>query len=120
MTVSIHWFRRDLRLRANPALFSAPGSSKHLYGAYWLGEMDALNERQRTFVVGCLKQLRATLDRRDASLTLLDRPAEEALPAMASRLGATAVYAARAYSGRELETEMAVRSALGSIGVDLH
>src|ERR1700730_11838038 len=100
MTVSIHWFRRDLRLRANPALFSAPGSSKHLYGAYWLGEMDALNERQRTFVVGCLKQLRATLDRRDARLTLLDGPAGEALPAMARRRRAMALCRARAYERR--------------------
>jgi deoxyribodipyrimidine photo-lyase len=120
MTVAIHWFRRDLRLRDNPALFAAQGSSKRLYGAYWLGEMDALNERQRTFVIGCLKQLRLALDRRDASLTLLEGPIEEALPAMASRLGATAVHAARVYSGRELEIEKAAQSALSSSGVELH
>jgi deoxyribodipyrimidine photo-lyase len=120
MTVSIHWFRRDLRLCDNPALSSARSASTHVFGAFCLGELDGLNPRQRTFVIACLKQLRLNLDRRDATLSLLDGPAEEALPALARRLGATAVHAARAYSGEEARIERSVASAVKEIGVELH
>lgn len=120
MTVSIHWFRRDLRLRDNPALSSARAASTHVFGAYWLGELDSLNPRQRTFVIACLKQLRLNLDRRDATLSLVEGSAEEALPALARRLGATAVHAARSYSGEDARIERSVASALKAIGVELH
>jgi len=120
VTVSIHWFRRDLRLRDNPALSSARSASTQVYGAFWLGELDALNSRQRTFVIACLKQLRLNLDRRDATLSLIEGPAEEALPALARRLGATAVHAARSYSGADARIERSVGKALKQMGVELH
>ncbi len=119
MSSAIHWFRRDLRLKDNPALFAAAGASDRVYGAYALEDLEQLNERQRTFAAGCLKQLRTALDRRDASLTLLEGAASTALPAMATRLGATAVYAARAYSGRELRLQSDVERALNSAGIEL-
>lgn len=120
MTVSIHWFRRDLRLRDNPALSSARANSERVYGAYWLGELDSLNPRQRTFAVGCLKQLRLSLEKRDASLTLVEGTAPEALTQLARRLGVTDVYTARAYSGQEALVEKSVREALQANGVELH
>src|SRR5690242_16786916 len=102
MTVSIHWFRRDLRLRDNPSLAAASSSSQRTYGAYSLEDLEPLNERQRAFAAGCVKQLRATLDKRDASLSVLEGKAATSLASMARRLGATVVHVARAYSGREL------------------
>src|SRR5437588_790696 len=119
MSTAIHWFRRDLRLRDNPALSSALAACDRVYGAYAAGELTSLNSRQRAFVDGCLKQLRANLERRDASLTILEGAPEDALAAMARRVGATAVYAARAYSGVDARVERAVAQALRSIGVDL-
>lgn len=120
MTVSIHWFRRDLRLRDNPSLAAASGSSERVYGAYALDDFERLNERQRAFAVGCVKQLRAALDKHDASLTVLESGAAESLTSMAKRLGATAVHVARAYSGRELALQKAVGDALGASGIALH
>ena len=120
MTVSVHWFRRDLRLRDNPSLAAASGSSERVYGAYALEDFDALNERQRAFAAGCVKQLRSTLDKRDASLTVLDGDASESLTSMAKRLGASAVHVARAYSGRELALQQAASAALGASGIALH
>jgi deoxyribodipyrimidine photo-lyase len=120
MSVNIHWFRRDLRLRDNPALSAARASSAQVYGAFALEDLETANPRQRTFGIGCLKQMRIGLERRDASLTLLEGSAEEALPEMARRVGAVAVHAARAYSGRELELERAVGAALRAGGIELH
>jgi deoxyribodipyrimidine photo-lyase len=117
MTVSIHWFRRDLRLIDNPALASARAAADQTYGVYCVGELDDLNPRQRSFAVGCLKQLRLNLEHRDATLSLLDGPVDEAILAAARRLGATTVHAARAFSGVELEHEHAVREALTRAGI---
>lgn len=119
MSVSIHWFRRDLRLRDNPSLAAAAASSDRLYGAYALADLDPLNERQRTFAAGCVKQLRAALDKRDASLTVLEGTAAAALLAMAKRVGATAVHAARAYSGRELAEQRETAAMLAGAGIAL-
>ena len=119
MTAAIHWFRRDLRLRDNPALTSARSVADRVYGAYSLADLERLNPRQRTFAVGCLKQLRIGLERRDASLTLLEGPAQAAIPEMVRRIGATAVYAARAYSGEESRMQQAVGAALQAMGVEL-
>ncbi|HYK53233.1 MAG TPA: deoxyribodipyrimidine photo-lyase [Candidatus Eremiobacteraceae bacterium] len=119
MTVSIHWFRRDLRLRDNPSLTAASNSSQRIYGAYSLEDFDPLNERQRAFAAGCVKQLRATLDKRDASLTVLDGSAATALVSMAKRLDAAVVHVSRAYSGRELALQQTVSAALASAGIEL-
>lgn len=119
MSVSIHWFRRDLRLRDNPSLAAASAASQRVYGAFALADLEPLNERQRTFAAGCVKQLRSALDKRDASLTVLEGAAEPSLVAMAKRVGASTVHAARAYSGRELALQRAVETALRSVGVEL-
>jgi len=119
MPTSIHWFRRDLRLHDNPALAAARAASTKVFGVYCLSELAALNPRQQTFVIGSLKQLRLSLERRDATLTLLEGPAHEALPAAAARLEAEAVYVARAYSRKERGIEASVAGALGRQGVAL-
>ncbi|HET9343502.1 MAG TPA: deoxyribodipyrimidine photo-lyase [Candidatus Eremiobacteraceae bacterium] len=120
MTVSIHWFRRDLRLRDNPSLAAANGSSERVYGAYALEDFEPLNDRQRAFAAGCIKQLRSTLDKRDASLTVLEGRAAEALTSMAKRLGASAVHVARAYSGREFALQQKMGETLGASGIAFH
>ena len=120
MSVSIHWFRRDLRLRDNPSLGAAVASAGRVYGAYSLGDLEPLNERQRVFAAGCVKQLRAALDKRDATLTVLDGEATASLVAMAKRLGASSVHAARAYSGRELAVQSDVAAGLAAAGIAFH
>lgn len=117
MAVTLHWFRRDLRLADNPALAAARKAGDTTYAAFCVAELDELNPRQRSFAVGCLKQLRLSLERRDATLSLLEGPPAEALTAAAKRLGVGAVHAARAYSGAELQLEAAVRDALAAAGI---
>jgi deoxyribodipyrimidine photo-lyase len=117
MTVAVHWFRRDLRLLDNPALAAARAQSDRVFGVFCLSELDDLNPRQRSFAVGCLKQLRLSLEHRDATLSLLDGPAPVALAGAVKNFGATSVHAARAYSGREAALEAEVAGALQKEGV---
>ena len=92
MTVAVHWFRRDLRLLDNPALAAARAQSDRVFGVFCLSELDDLNPRQRSFAVGCLKQLRLSLEHRDATLSLLDGPAPVALAGAVKNFGATSVH----------------------------
>lgn len=119
MTVGIHWFRRDLRLHDNVSLWSARAAADTVFGVYCLAELEDLNPRQRSFVIGSLKQLRLSLERRDATLTLLEGPPEKALPAVARRLGASSLHVSRAYSGQEVVREKAVAAALERDGLSL-
>jgi deoxyribodipyrimidine photo-lyase len=120
MTVSLHWFRRDLRLHDNPALSSARSSSDGVYGVFCLADLEALNPRQRTFAIGCLKQLRLNLERRDATLTLIEGSPGDALAATAKRLNATAVHVARSYSGSERSVEDVAGKVLARNDIGLH
>lgn len=120
MTVSLHWFRRDLRLHDNPALSAARSASDRVYGVYCLADLEALNPRQRTFAIGCLKQLRLSLERQDATLTLVDGPPGDALSSAAKRLEATAVHVARSYSGGERSVEDVAAKVLARSGIGFH
>ncbi len=119
MSASIFWFRRDLRLYDNPGLTAARASSPRVYGVYCKSELDALNRRQRAFVLGSLKHLRLTLEKRDATISMLDGEPADALVRAAKRLDAQAVHCARAYDSAERKVEEAVRSACDSAGIAL-
>ncbi|HKW45129.1 MAG TPA: deoxyribodipyrimidine photo-lyase, partial [Candidatus Eremiobacteraceae bacterium] len=71
MSANLLWFRRDLRLHDNPALAAARAAAPTTFAAYTLADLATLNVRQRSFVGACLKQLRATLAKRDATLSLV-------------------------------------------------
>lgn len=119
MSVSIQWFRRDLRLRDNASLAAARASAERTFGVFALADLEGLNPRQHSFAVGCIKQLRLQLERHDASLTLVAGPIATALPEIATRLGATTVHAARAYSGPELRLQESAEAALAVHGITL-
>ncbi len=119
VTVNLHWFRRDLRLRDNPALAAARAAATTTYAIYSAKDFDALNARQRAFVGGCLKQMRAELAKRDASLIICDGGAE-GIAQCATRLGAQAVYCARGYTRAERAQEADVAAALARAGIQLN
>jgi deoxyribodipyrimidine photo-lyase len=120
MTANLHWFRRDLRLNDNPALAAARAAAPLTYACYALADLDGLNVRQRAFVSACLKQMRAGIAKRDATLTLVEGGAAAGLVSLARRLGATAVYCARGYAREERAQETAVAAALANAGIEFH
>lgn len=119
MTANLYWFRRDLRLHDNPALAAARAGAATTFAAYAAADLVMLNPRQRTYVAACLKQLRAGLAKRDASISLVDGDAPAALATLARRLGANAVYCARGYSRGERAQESAVKTELAKSGIEL-
>lgn len=119
MTISLFWFRRDLRLRDNPALFAATSASSTTYAVFCAGELTGLNARQRGFAGSALRHLRAALGKSDASLSVVDGDPAQALASTAARLGASRVYCARAFDRNELALERRAGESLRAIGVEL-
>jgi deoxyribodipyrimidine photo-lyase len=119
MSVSLHWFVRDLRLHDNAALAAAVGSSDVVYAVFCTKNLVDLNERQRRFIVGALRSLRQALAKSDASLTMLDDDPAVALATAARRFKATRVYCARAFDRIDRQTEQEVRARLTQAGVEL-
>jgi deoxyribodipyrimidine photo-lyase len=119
MTISLHWFRRDLRLHDNPALAASVSASTTSYAVFCVDELSRLYVRQRAFAVAALRQLAAALGKLDASLSMLEADPADALVRAAKRLGATRVTCARAFDRAEIEVEARARARLGEAGVEL-
>ncbi|WP_127115478.1 cryptochrome/photolyase family protein [Shimia sediminis] len=116
MTVSIHWFRRDLRLADNPALSHAastgaiipvfirdPNAPLGGAAAAWLHRsLDALN----TSLEGHLR-------------TYLGSP-RDVLPELVARFGANTVTWTRRYDGPGIEIDMTLKDYFKSVGVTVH
>lgn len=120
MTISLQWFRRDLRLHDNPSIAAATASAATTYAVFCAGELEHLNERQQSFMGAALGHLRASLGKADASLSILEGEPSSALAAAAKRLGATHVYCGRAYDRTEREIEDRARETLRAAGIELH
>lgn len=118
-SIALWWLRRDFRLLDNPALVDARAAAPTVFAVFCLEELNRLNARQRAFAVGCLEQLRAELGRRDASLSVLGGDEAEALTLACARLGASAVYTARAYASVEQAAVDRVDAALARSGREL-
>lgn len=108
----IHWFRRDLRIADNTALFHASQagpvipvyilSSWSKYHA-WTG-----SNRQQ-FLCGCLESLSKNLETLDSRLIIREGPAVSALKQLIKETGATAVHFNRDPDpfGKKTEQELA-------------
>src|SRR5579872_6468394 len=119
MRTSLYWLRRDFRLSDNPALNAAAAASERVYAVYCRDDLNLLNARQRAFVAAALRLSRATLDKLDASLTIVDGDCSAALVDCARRLAAQRVYVQRAYNTGERRVEEAARTALAAAGIEL-
>ncbi|HEV2878729.1 MAG TPA: deoxyribodipyrimidine photo-lyase [Candidatus Eremiobacteraceae bacterium] len=119
MTISLHWFRRDLRLHDNSALAAAVSSSATTYTIFCASDLLALNTRQQSFAAAALRQLSAALGKVDASLSVLEGDPVAAVATATKRLGATKVFCARAFDRREREIERRVSTSLQLAGVEL-
>ncbi len=120
MSAGLFWFRRDLRLTDNPGLHAAVAAGGPVYAVFCVDELARLNARQSAFVTGSLRALRTALDKRDATLTLVNGSPATALVETARRLGAKAVYSSRSYVRSERRVETAVADALNAAGIEMH
>lgn len=116
MTISIHWFRRDLRLADNPALTHAAQSGA-VVPVYIHDPEAPLGGSSRAWLNRSLEALNSSLDDR---LQVFSGKPEELLPQLVSQFGATTVTWTRRYDGEGIETDTTLKERLKAQGVDVH
>ena len=121
------WFRRDLRLHDNAALYHALKNGLSIYGVFVL-DTDLLEglpraDRRVEFILASLVDLDAQMQAMSAGrarLIVLHGRAVDEIPRMAQCLGVQAVYANHDDEPQALARDAAVCAALHVQGVTLH
>lgn len=124
MSLAIHWFRRDLRLRDNTALNAAAVAHSRVLPVYILSTWKASHHwtgpGRQQFLCNCLASLAADLKQTGSPLVLRQGEAVAELEKLVRETGATAVYANRDPDPFGREVEKKLYAALGNLGVRLH
>lgn len=116
------WFRRDLRAHDHAALANALRSHARVHCAF-VFDIDILarlrgNARRRVvFILESLRELDSALRELGGGLLLTRGQAHEAIPCLASELGATVVYANRDYEPGAIARDEAVARTLRDQGI---
>ncbi|WP_243612588.1 cryptochrome/photolyase family protein [Shimia aestuarii] len=116
MTVSIHWFRRDLRLSDNPAL-SYAAKRGALLPVYILEEADAPGGATRAWLHRSLEALNAALT---GALHVYRGDPAEILPRLAETHGAETLTWNRRYDARGMDCDTALKTELRTRGLNVH
>ena len=122
------WFRRDLRVTDNAALYHALKSCVQVHCVFVLDReiLDSLPraDRRVEFIREALVELDAALrelaGHPDAGLIVLHAVARQELPHLARKLGVQAIFANHDYEPQALERDAVVRGALANAGIALH
>ena len=98
----IHWFRRDLRLSDNNALFQASTASKEVYPVFVfdtniLSKLEDQDDARISFIFDSLQEIQEKLAKNDAKLCILHGDPVDLIPKLAQEIGADAVYANEDY-----------------------
>jgi deoxyribodipyrimidine photo-lyase len=97
VSVIVHWFRRDLRLRDNTALSRAARDAERVVPVFILDDHYAADPQvgpaRFRFLRESLEELAASLSRAGGRLLARRGPASRALPELLAETGAAAVYA---------------------------
>ncbi len=114
MTVSVLWFRRDLRLADHPALLAARDAADEVVPLFVLD--DALRRpsgpARLAFLYRCLRELE---ERTDGRLRVLTGRPEEVLPPVVRELGASSVHVSSDHAPYGRARDERVRGALGPV-----
>lgn len=124
MTTAIMLFRRDLRLRDNPALFAACEAHARILPVYIHADHEAapwrLGGASKWWLHHSLQALQRQLRERGASLHLCKGDTLPVLRDIVARSGATAVYWNRQYEPAAIARDTQVKQALREQGIAVH
>ena len=116
--LSICWFRQDLRLADNSALVAAAARGQVL-PVYILDDENAGSDRMGAASRWWLHHALGALDQSlDGKLYMVRGDAKDILPALAARVGATAVFWNRAYEPWRIARDTALKSSLEELGIE--
>ena len=127
MTHACLWFRRDLRLHDNAALYHALKNHPSVYGVFVL-DTDILQrlpraDRRVEFILESLRDLDAQMQALSAGrarLIVLHGRSVDEIPRIAQHLSVQAVYTNHDDEPQSLARDSAVRTALQTTGTELH
>ncbi|CAI0376480.1 unnamed protein product [Linum tenue] len=124
---AIVWFRYDLRVLDNEALYKAWVSSESVLPVYCLDPRHFQSTHffgfpktgalRAQFLVECLADLRKNLTKRGLNLVIRHGKPEEILPALAKQFSAHTIYAQKETCSEELRVEKLVSRALEKISL---
>jgi deoxyribodipyrimidine photo-lyase len=116
------WFRQDLRLKDNPALYAAARRNGPVIPVYiWSPEDDGdwpPGAASRWWLHQSLKALDASLHEHGSKLILAKGRAEKVLARLVDKTSATAVYWNRRYEPAARECSTAVKQSLRKRGIE--
>ena len=117
------WFRNDLRVSDNPALAAACASGLPLLCLYLHDESsEGLRPRgaaSRWRLDLALQALEREFSRRGGQLHILSGAAEDVLPMVAQKSGATKIFWNRRYGGAEIALDARLKQAFREQGRDV-
>lgn len=118
------WFRRDLRAHDHAALHSALAAHGAVHCAFVfdreiLDPLATRDDRRVEFIWESVRELKAALEAMGGGLWVLHGQGREEIPALAVRLGVSAVYANRDYEPAALARDADVARKLAQVGIDL-
>ena len=128
MDSALFWFRRDLRLADNAALYHALRAARRVYCVFVFdtsildplrGERPAADRRVE-FIHRAVEELSRSLSAAGGALITLEGAAEEVVPRLASELGVDAVFTNRDYEPDALVRDGNAADALRRGGRALH
>ncbi len=117
------WFRRDLRVDDQAALYEALKAADQVFCAFVLDRdiLDALPraDRRVEFILGALRVLDEDLRRLGGALIVRHASAADEIPRLAAELGVQAVFTNHDDEPQALARDGSVRERLGSFGAEL-
>lgn len=120
----IHWFRRDLRLSDNTALFEATKNAEQIVPTYissdWNGEHYWTGPARQAFLCGCLDSLAKNVEHAGGSLIFRRGDAVAELERLIDETRAEAIYLNRDPDPYGRETEKKVRALCREKGIEFH
>jgi len=118
------WLRRDLRLADHRALFEACSRFGEVLPVFVIDEVILKgfkkDHRQVSFIQAALDELHAELEKRGSRLLVVCGDPVEAIPAVASKHSAKAVFCSHDYEPKAKVRDQKVESALKKSGVAFH
>jgi len=118
------WFRRDLRIDDQAALYHALRSAKQVFCAFIL-DRDILDQLPRAdrrveFILGALQVLDEDLRAQGGALIVRHGFATDEIPRLAAELGVQAVFTNHDDEPQALKRDAMVAELLQSLGAELH